>query len=169
MRFVRLRFALLLALPVMLTGCAFFTADITGVEAARIEEEEMNDAIARAQATLEHFTTCLEDPDETQIYFAVRARFDVEELGGFEDLWIEEVSWDGEQFTGALAGEPQFWEGAVLGDSVTAPNDAVIDWMIVEETRIVGAYTVRVERDRLPLLERIDFSRQLGLPIVDPE
>lgn len=96
------------------------------------------------------------------------ARFALADEAGHEGLWVENVSYDGEAFTGTLASEPMLWDGATLGETVTAPAADVLDWMIVEETRIVGAYTLRLQRERMTLRERVDFSRQLGLPIVDP-
>ncbi|NLG27947.1 MAG: DUF2314 domain-containing protein [Chloroflexi bacterium] len=158
-----------LILTLTLSGCAFFTADITGAEAARTEAEELEATIARAQASLGAFTDSLAAPLESQLYFAVLARFALPDEAGHEDLWVENVSYDGEAFTGTLASAPTLWDGAALGETVTTPAADVLDWMIVEETRIVGAYTVRLQRERMTLRERIDFSRQLGLPIVDPE
>jgi len=153
----------------LLASCAYFDAIQGDPNATPTEDQELNAAIQKARATLDIFTASLAAPLATQLYFSVQVRFSVDDQGGYEDLWLENLTYDGQSFTGALGNDPTYLEGFKLGDEVTAPAEDVIDWMIVEEGRIVGGFVVRVLRDRMSLSERLQFNRQLSnLPIVDP-
>jgi uncharacterized protein YegJ (DUF2314 family) len=152
----------------LLVGCAYYTADLGDLNATPTADQEMISAIQKAHDTLGIFTASLATPAEDQLYFSVRVRFSVDEQGGYEDLWLENLTYDGQSFTGTLGNDPAYLEGLELGDQVTAPAENVIDWMIVEEGRIVGGFVIRVLRERMTLSERLKLSRDLSLPIEDP-
>ena len=153
----------------LLASCAYFTADLTDPDATPTEDLALNAAIQKARDTLDIFTTSLAAPETDQLYFAVDARFATDDQGGYEDLWVENLAYDGQYFTGTLGNEPTYLEDLALGDQVTVSANDVIDWMIVEQGRIVGGFVIRVLRDRMLLSERLELERDLSnLPIEDP-
>jgi uncharacterized protein YegJ (DUF2314 family) len=104
----------------------------------------MTAAIANAQATLPEFLTILENPplDTDTIGFKYP-------LGGWEHIWVGQVSRDGEYLTGQLSNVPMQDKWA-LGDTVRVPLSEVSDWAFVGSDGVMrGHYTTAVLLDRI--------------------
>lgn len=160
----------LLALTLALVGCK--RARTSGSDGDVVihvasDDAEMNAAIAEAQRTLPDLIAALQHPKEGQSYFGIKAAFPYGEIGEREHMWLSELSYDDQGFHGVLGNDPEFVEGLRHGDQVNVPVEAVTDWMIVEENRVIGAYTVRVLRGRMSPEERADLDRMTGLIFED--
>jgi uncharacterized protein YegJ (DUF2314 family) len=48
---------------------------------------------------------------------------------------------------------------------VSVRRDEIMDWMYVEDGKLVGGYTIRVQRDSLDMNERAEFDQSVGYRI----
>jgi uncharacterized protein YegJ (DUF2314 family) len=154
-----------------LLGCRsteeLVAGDEGNVELVESDDSEMNAAIEQARASLNEFIAAFQSPTPTQTYFSIKARFFYGEGGAAEHIWLEDLAFDEEHFTGALANEPVNVSGLHLGDRVTVESADISDWMIVDDGRLLGGFTIHVLRSRLTEEERREFDEETGLRIGD--
>jgi len=132
-------------------------------------DDEMLAAAAQAQSTLDVFTMALDEPDPA-LEFMIKARFPI--LGSdrhYEHLWVEQITYDGDIFTGVIADVPIYIQRISYLDIVRVAREDITDWMIIEDGRVNGGYTLRVLRSRMSPQERKQFDSENGLIFAEPE
>jgi uncharacterized protein YegJ (DUF2314 family) len=127
------------------------------------EDRQMNAAMAKARATIEQFKGRLDSPPPSQTAASLKARF--EDQGQIEHMWLDDVTYAGGVFHGTIGNEPMLVTKWSFGDRVTVSVERVSDWMIADNGRLIGGWTIRVLRDRMSPQERADFDASLGLKI----
>ena len=127
------------------------------------EDPEMNTAMEQARASVTTFITSLQNPGQNQTHFSVKAKIvDGEHT---EHIWLYDVSYDGNQFLGKIGNNPLNVKNVSLGDEIALVPSDISDWMIVEDDKLVGGYTLRVLRNRLSGEERNKFDESLPFKI----
>nr|WP_199156161.1 DUF2314 domain-containing protein [Pedobacter sp. ASV2] len=71
-------------------------------------------------------------------------------------VWLENVTYENAVFNGALSENNK---------DKNVPMEEVIDWMLVEDNRLIGGYTIRHYRETLTDEERLNFDIDFGLKI----
>ena len=91
------------------------------------------------------------------------------EAGGGEHMWGGEVSFDGELISGILMSHPGHLDSVSEGDSVEFSVSRLSDWLIVDDDRAKGLYTVQVLRARMSDDERAahDANYPFAFPPLD--
>ncbi len=120
------------------------------------DDPELAAATGRARSTLGEFISALSDPRPGQVYFSIKAPFTEGEHT--EHMWLDDVRYEQGVFLGKVGNEPAFIRNPALGDEVRVAEGDISDWMIVESGRLLGGYTVRLERDRMSPQERREFD-----------
>ena len=138
--------------------------NVFGVEA---EDAEMNAAIQEARETLPVFIEALQAPTETQSYYAIKVIFPFGEDGGAEHMWVDQLSYADGEFQGVLGNEPVDVTDLEYGDVVTTSAEEISDWMIVDNSQLLGGYTLHVLRNRMNEAERAQFDADFGVAIPD--
>ncbi|MBX3436426.1 MAG: DUF2314 domain-containing protein [Planctomycetaceae bacterium] len=110
------------------------------------DDAEMNAAIADAKANVDLFVAYLEAHPEDAMCL-IKAPLDTG--GHVEHIWIDNVRFDGQQFTGRLANAPHDLSRYKQGDVVTVPRADVSDWAFFENDAMQGGYTIRVMEKRM--------------------
>jgi uncharacterized protein YegJ (DUF2314 family) len=128
----------------------------------RSDDEGMNAATRQAQSALPLFIGKFKRPQQTQSFFSVRARLGNE--AHHEDLWLSELNFDGTTFRGRLDNEPAALRGYKTGDVVDVLAKDVRDWVIVENGRVLGGYTLREQRRRMSAQEQQAFDATMPGP-----
>ena len=105
------------------------------------DNQEMAEAVQGARKTLDKFISAVRSPKSNQSRFSVKKPFI--EGDKVEQLWVNEVSFDGRIFRGKVDNKPVDLKGVKLGDEVTVSPEEISDWMFVQKGRLVGGYTVR--------------------------
>jgi len=118
----------------------------------------MNAAIQQAQDTLPLFIAALQSPTPTQPFFLIKTRFPFGSENEVEHMWVSDISYNGTQFEGVLANEPIFVQGIHLSDHVVVRIENVSDWMIIDNGRLLGGFTIYVLRSRMTDSEREQFD-----------
>ena len=67
-----------------------------------------------------------------------------------EHLWLTDVSYSDGKFTGILNEDPQSVRNVIFGQEVTVEETEILDWMYLDDGKLVGNYTLRVFLKRMP-------------------
>lgn len=128
------------------------------------DDERMNWAIEKANATLHYFQASLQDPVPEQQYFSVKVL--IEDGVNREHLWLVSPSFDDEgNLYGIVGNKPVHVNSVTVDQKIGIDPRFISDWMIVEGGRLIGGYTIRAIRDTKPPHEWPAFDRQMGLYI----
>ena len=119
-----------------------------GVMTVKNDDPEMAAAVAKAQETLPRFISALRLPSPSQTDFMITVGF-TDSGAGPEYMSVTPVTYDGTRFHGKLHNEPVMVRSVKLGDDVSVEPSRVVDWMYIEDGRMVGGYMQRVLRDRM--------------------
>ena len=144
--FAQLGLVLLLLLAIY--GDAVMAEDRTGVAA---DDPEMIATINNARMTVKQFFDAFMNPKKGQTSFLLKVAF----VSGdqTEHIWLADLDFSGPKPRGVVANEPQI-KGVRFKQTVDFDPAHVTDWMYVDNGRLVGGYTTRLLRERMPPDER---------------
>lgn len=108
-------------------------------------------SLYKAKNTLWYFINCLEKKNDN--YSSIKFK---NNEGTY--VWLENLKYENGFFHGTLT-ENQ--------ESEKISEENIIDWMIVDDNRLIGGYTIRYFRNGLTKEERINFDIDFGLKIDD--
>lgn len=130
------------------------------------DDEVMNQAIAEANKTFDHFNVAFKQPQEGYESFAIKVKFDTEDGGG-EHIWIGDLTSDGKSYSGTVNNEPQLTKTVKFGDRITIDPKTISDWMYLDKGVLKGGYTIRVMKNNLSADEKKAFDQEVGFIIED--
>ena len=130
-----------------------------GVIQVGSDDTDMNTAMRQARDSFGQFWAEVSADYERVIpalsNSMVKAYFaDNPEMEGGEHLWITGVNYDGSKISGTVASAPLHLSAPKLGDQVTFPLERLSDWLIVDDGKAKGAYTVQLLRSKMTKAER---------------
>jgi uncharacterized protein YegJ (DUF2314 family) len=128
------------------------------------DDERMTWAIEKANASLHYFQNSLLEPEPAQQYFSVIVLID--DGVNREHLWLTSPSFDEEgNLYGIVGGKPAYVNSVSMNQKIGIDARFISDWMIIEDGRLIGGYTIRAVREAKPANEWAEFDRQVGLYI----
>jgi uncharacterized protein YegJ (DUF2314 family) len=132
-------------------------------------DAELESAIKQARDSLGTFVSKLATPHANRtfvaVFIAVKVRFSPPgELP--QDIWIDEVTYENGVFRGDIGDDIPALK-LEAGETITIPEDDIVDWMIVEEGKLIGGYTIRLAVQRMSPEERERFLETLDYSIED--
>lgn len=128
------------------------------------DDTRMNYAIEKARATLHYFQDSLQDPTPAQEYFSVKVL--IEDESNNEYLWLTTPSFDEEgNLFGVVGNTPVYVKSVQVNQRIGIESQFISDWMIIEDGKLIGGYTIRAIRDGLPDAEQHEFDKMTGLYI----
>jgi len=119
----------------------------------------MNQAIARAQATLGKFAAALHRPKAKQRDFSLKVK--LTDGASFEHVWLADPVVTDTDVSGVINNEIERVSGYEIGQHVTLARDRVSDWMYVDHGVLQGGFTIRVLRDQMSAEERATFDKSM--------
>lgn len=110
------------------------------------QDERMNWGMEKARLTLHYFEDCLKNPIPGQGYFSIKVK--IEDQGMVEHIWLNDPSFDesGNLF-GVVGNVPIDITNLELGKKIGIQRELISDWMIIENGRLIGGYTIRAMRE----------------------
>lgn len=136
----------------------------TNVFNASQADAQMNWAMEKARLTLGYFRQSLANPTDDQYGHSLKVR--IQDDNGVEHMWMADLSLDEDGlFYGMLDSDPVTVQSVKAGTRIGIPVDAVSDWLLVEEGRLIGGYTIRVYRESLNPQERQQFDQNFGVEV----
>jgi uncharacterized protein YegJ (DUF2314 family) len=127
----------------------------------------MKAAIQQARDTLPLFVKAYKSPTPTQTYFSIKARFPYGDDRNAEYMWISNLSLEESRFKGIMDNEPIYVNNIHLGDTVVVEMDDISDWMIIDNGRLLGGFTIHVLRNNMTDSEREQLDAELGFIMGD--
>jgi len=154
----------------ILTLCIFAfactpTAVPTSASTIPATDVELEAAIQQARNTLDEFTDRIASPHPDRTFVAVKVRFFPPD-GLPQDIWVDEITYTGGSFRGNVGDDiPSLKLSA--GENLVVPTKDIVDWMIVEDGKLVGGYTIRLAYQRMSSEEKERFLETLDYSIED--
>ena len=130
------------------------------------QDEAMNWGMEKARLTIHYFEECLRNPKSSQQYFSVKIK--IVDGNKVEHIWLNQPSFDEEgNLFGIVGNEPIDVRSVKLNQKIGIDKALISDWMIIENGRLIGGYTIRAVRDGLPESQLASFDQSLGGMRVD--
>jgi uncharacterized protein len=85
-----------------------------------------------------------------------------------EQMWVDQVNFDGVSVTGILINAPNWLTSVQQGDEVMFPITQISDWLCVLDGQVYGAYTIQVLRSHMDEEERASHDAAWGLEFPAP-
>lgn len=142
------------------------TGEVGNIYTVSDSDAEMNSAIQSAQNTLSLFIQAFQNPLPSQVYFSIKVKIPIEENGGDEHIWVDDLSFANDQFEGT-AGNDGVDVDIHAGDHIVVKKEDISDWMIIENERLLGGFTIIVLRNRMTDSEREEFDADLWFAVPD--
>lgn len=92
----------------------------------------------------------------------------IEDDSTVEQMWVDNVDFDGTWITGTLVNSPNWLQSISTGDPVRRTLDELSDWMFAIDGRAHGAFTVNQLRSQMSPQELDDHDSAWGLDFGDP-
>lgn len=130
------------------------------------DDDRMNWAMEKARITLHYFEKCLQFPLSGQQYFSIKVK--IEDGSKVEHIWLIEPSFDQQgNLFGKVGNTPIDVKTVSINQQIGIDRALISDWMIIENGRLIGGYTIRAVRDGLSGSALQNFDKGLGGMIVD--
>ncbi|MEM0997555.1 MAG: DUF2314 domain-containing protein [Bacteroidota bacterium] len=127
-------------------------------------DDQMNWAMEKARLTVSYFRDSLRAPQPLQSNFALKAR--LQEGDEVEHIWLSNVSLDEDGiFYGTIDNAPVRVTNVEMGTKMAVPPGMVSDWMVLENGRLIGGYTIRAAREALEEEQQAAFDASVGFEI----
>ncbi len=123
------------------------------------DDEPIRAAARQARESPDSFIERLSAPGPGQSDFSVKVP--IRDGEGTHYLWLQEISFDGAHFRGALGPDAAGIKGHAPGERVEVDRSKVEDWMYVEAGKLVGGFSLRAIRDQLAGEARKQFERSM--------
>jgi len=167
-----MKLAILILLSMFtLSACAKEPAPVTEREGEplvtgfKAEDKEMNAAMRKARDTLPEFEKRLTQPPATQQHIGLKGRF--EEDGEVEHMWINEIEITPDGYRGKLGNHPVNITSIDEGSEVLVTREKVSDWLAIDDGKLVGGFTLRVQRERMSPEQRAEFDASANFSVED--
>jgi uncharacterized protein YegJ (DUF2314 family) len=119
----------------------------------RQDDGELADAIRAAKRSVGEFFAAFENPTPTQSGFQMKVAF--EDRGDVEHIWLMNLDLGNELATGVVSNEPRL-ASLSYRQRIWFDRKRVIDWMYLEDGRMVGGFTTKVMMQGLARRRRDD-------------
>src|SRR5919108_35809 len=130
----------------LISACAPTPAPVS-MTVTTVTDAELEAAIRQARDTLDTFTGRIATPHADRTFVAVKVRFyPPDELP--QDIWVDGVTYTDGMFQGNMGDDiPSLKLEA--GEKIRVDKTEIVDWMIVEEGKLIGGYTSRLAVQRM--------------------
>jgi uncharacterized protein YegJ (DUF2314 family) len=128
-------------------------------------DAELESAIRLARDSLDTFITKITTPHTNRTFVAVKVRFSPPgELP--QDIWVDQVTYNNGVFRGDIGDDIPALK-LQAGETIAIPENDIVDWMIVEDGKLIGGYTIRLAVQHMSPEEREQFLETLDYSIED--
>lgn len=133
------------------------------VYSVKEDDVQLIQAIEKAKHTLKYFKDCLENPKPQQTYFSIKTKL----IDGnhVEHIWLDAVEISDKVVYGILNNVPANLKNVELGKRIGVSENEITDWLIIENNRLIGGYTIRAIRDKMSRAHRELFESTINFKI----
>jgi len=127
----------------------------------RSDDPEYQRTIQVARASIERFREMLPADGSPRPDALIKTRLEDGEFSVF--MWLNNVAIAGVDFSAELFELPESMPSFEVGIRYPVKYDALVDWMVKENGRLYGGYSLRYHRSRLPDDKKADFDQNIGV------
>ena len=149
----------------MLTFACAPTPVFTASPGVSETDSELEAAIEQARGTLDDFIMKIATPHADRTFVALKVRFHPPGESP-QDIWVDGVTYTNGVFRGTIGDDIPALK-LEAGEKITVDEENIVDWMIVEEGKLIGGYTIRLAVQRMSPEERERFLETLDYSIED--
>ena len=126
---------------------------------------EMEAAFQQARDTLDSFIQKIatSHPDRTLV--AMKVRFVLPD-GSSQDMWVDGITYQDGSFYGIMGDDIPSLKLSI-DDKITIARKDIVDWMIVEDGKLIGGYTIRLAFQRMSPQQKERFLETVHYSIED--
>jgi len=123
---------------------------------------EMEAAFQQARDTLDSFIQKIATSHPGRTLIAVKVRFILPD-SSTQDLWVDRITFQDNEFHGTMGDDIPTLKLSI-DDKITIARKDIVDWMIVEDGKLIGGYTIRLAFQRMTpeqkerFLETVHYS-----------
>lgn len=128
-------------------------------------DTEMESAFQEARDTLDVFVERIAIPHPNRTYVALKVRFSPLD-GPPQDIWVDNVTYKDGTFRGSMGDDIPTLR-LTFGEQIRISTEDIVDWMLVEDGKLIGGYTIRLAVQRMSPEERARFLETLDYTIED--
>ena len=125
----------------------------------------MDGAVGKARNSLNIFIEKIATPHADRTIVAVKVRFSPPDSLP-QDIWVDGVTYTNGVYRGNMGDDIPSLR-LKFGQKITVDEKDIVDWMIVEDGKLIGGYTIRLAMQRMSPEERERFLRSLDYSIDD--
>lgn len=135
----------------------------------------MLDAYAKAQATFKYFWRELSwehrrivpGLNVACVKVAFSQQFPGNDKPTVEHMWINDISFDGDNISGILINDPNELTNVNNGDEISIPVNQISDWLFAINDQTYGGFTIQAMRAGMTEEERREHDEAWGLEFGD--
>jgi uncharacterized protein YegJ (DUF2314 family) len=154
--------SLILVLCLFAFACA---PNLTATSQTSTKDVELDAAIQQARDSLDVFIERIASPHGNRTLVAVKVRFFSPD-GSSQDIWADGVTYTDDTFRGHMGDDIPALK-LKFDEKITIPREDILDWMIVEDGKLIGGYTIRLAVQRMSPEEKERFLKTLDYSIDD--
>ena len=130
-------------------------------------DAEMYAAFQQARETLDSFIQKIETPQANRTLVAVKVHFAFPDSSS-QDIWVDQITYEGQNgsFHGVMGDDIPTLKLSV-DDKITIDRQDIIDWMIVEDGKLIGGYTIRLAYERMTPAQKERFLETVNYSVED--
>ena len=163
----RVHRAFMLAICLFIFSCSSTPMQIpTQSPATQLDlDVEMEAAFQQARDTLDSFIQKIGTPQANRTLVAVKVRFVLPD-DSTQDLWVDRIAYSDGSFQGTMGDDIPTLKLSI-DDKITISRKDIVDWMIVEDGKLIGGYTIRLAFQRMTPEQKERFLETVHYSIED--
>jgi len=126
---------------------------------------DLERAIEQARASLDVFIEKIGASHANRTFVAVKVRFTPPGESS-QDIWVDEVTYTDGILRGNVGDDIPALK-LEAGEKIKIDEEDILDWMIVEDGKLIGGFTIRLAVQRMSPEERERFLETLDYSIED--
>ncbi len=146
------------AIGIFLTLILFF-AGCDGTDIFDYNHPKVAAATKQARTDVDKFIQALDTRTQDQKSFAILVK--IENELAVEHVWAANIKLEDNRFVAQISEAPKEIHSVHQGDSIKVKQNEILDWMYVDDGKLVGGYTIRAMRDMLTQKERDGFDQSI--------
>ena len=133
------------------------------VYSVKEDDVQLIQAIEKAKHTLKYYKDSLISPKPNQTYFSIKTK--LTDGNHVEHIWLDAAEISDKIVYGIVNNLPTNLKNIELGKKIGVSENEITDWLIVENNRLIGGYTIRAIHDKMSRPHRELFESTINFKI----
>jgi uncharacterized protein YegJ (DUF2314 family) len=128
---------------------------------------EMEAAFQQARNTLDSFIQKIGTTHPNRSLVALKVRFVLPDDSS-QDIWVDQITYEDQNgaFHGVMGDDIPTLKLSV-DDKIRIDQKDIVDWMIVEDGKLIGGYTIRLAYERMTPAQKERFLETINYSVED--